>query len=178
MQTPNTFFKVTSSNGEINAHKENGQVISIIVHEGGDKSFADIKKLNIEEYLTYKALKEMPDTVDILDLGYWYENNPNAELKYEEPAHDWRKERDETQRANEGWNILPPTEENAEQLGIYDLDGPDKIKNILTWGGMTPTDGYWILEHESGKFSTVVNRDSEYGSFAQCKELLKEVVEF
>lgn len=73
-----------------------------------------------------------------------------------------------------GWERKDVTEELCNELGIYDVDGGnDKVKHILVYDG-----GYWILEHESGTFSTVVMRDSVYGTFEECKELLKDVVSF
>lgn len=33
----------------------------------------------------------------------------------------------------------------------------------------------WIVGHVSGKFSTTVYNESEYGSFDECKQLLKEI---
>lgn len=81
-------FEVASSNGTLTVNRNTGEVLAWSCNE----ELSNITKFDIVEYLTYHNLKdhsEIPEYVDILDIGYWYFNKG---LKYEEPAHDWREE--------------------------------------------------------------------------------------
>lgn len=83
-----TTFDVCSSHGTLTVNRNNGEVL----HWNCNEELNHILKFDMVEYLTYHNLKdnsEVPDYVDILDIGYWYFNKG---LKYEEPAHDWREE--------------------------------------------------------------------------------------
>lgn len=80
-------FKVCSSNGEITVDKENG----ICIKYNCNEDIADIIIFDIKENEKYHNRKiEGGDELDILDFGYWYKDGDI--IKYEEPAHDWRKE--------------------------------------------------------------------------------------
>ncbi|MEP2668928.1 MAG: hypothetical protein ABJH04_08030 [Cyclobacteriaceae bacterium] len=78
---------VYSSNGEITVNKKTGDVVLITPNGSDDAAFRRIKKFDLDEYKRYYNLECIPDNIDILDLGYWYDNN-----EYEEPAMDWREE--------------------------------------------------------------------------------------
>ncbi len=84
----NTFL-VFSSHGEITADKETGNVIKIDLTcdcKHNEQCINNIKQFDVNEFKMYYS-KEIPESVDILDLGYWLNNGG-----YEEPAHDWREE--------------------------------------------------------------------------------------
>lgn len=78
-------FTVTSSHGVISVSKKTGDVLSVSHYKGAD-SLYHIKRFDLDEYQqTYKT--EVPDTVDILDIGYWTHSD-----KYEPACQDWRAE--------------------------------------------------------------------------------------
>lgn len=52
----------------------------------GDNPY-NIKRIDIDEYKTYYKLKIIPQNIDVLTIGYWYENN-----KYQPAEKDYRKE--------------------------------------------------------------------------------------
>ncbi len=75
---------VNSSNGHLKVDKQTGSVMQCIMDgEGIDK----IKRFDLQEWKKYYPDKELPDSIDILDLGYW-----NKDGSYEEPVYDWRNE--------------------------------------------------------------------------------------
>lgn len=86
-----TTFTITSSNGIITADKRSGKVISIEEYPGDcdDPYFKTISKFDVAEYSRFYSAG-IPDSVDILDLGYFYEGKKGT--SYEEPAHDWRED--------------------------------------------------------------------------------------
>lgn len=93
-------FRITSSSGELIANKITGEVFQSEIYPRGDPSIKNIKTFDIEEYKRYYEVNEMPESVDILDLGYDYEID--GKLAYEEPAHHWRKE---TKKMRKGKDI-------------------------------------------------------------------------
>lgn len=86
-----TVFTITSSNGIITANKQTGKVISIEEYPGDcdDPYFSKILKFDVDEYRRFYSA-DIPDSVDILDLGYFYQGKKGT--SYEEPAHDWRED--------------------------------------------------------------------------------------
>lgn len=95
----NTFI-INSSNGEWYAHKDSGIVINdtkpYSTGEGKDKKGWDktiyIRKFNVNEWKKYYGT-EVPDSIDILSIGYHYHRNGKTTTpwEYEPPAEDWRK---------------------------------------------------------------------------------------
>ena len=78
---------VISSHGVIVANPESGEVEKVVSRcNCGECGLDDILKFDVEEYRKHHNA-ELPDTVDILDIGYWEKNG-----EYEEPCHDWREE--------------------------------------------------------------------------------------
>lgn len=85
------YMWVHSSHGKIKVDKTSGECVAVY-NEKGDRSFRDnelltIVKFDIDEY--EKKYGPAPYIIDILDLGYWTDHG-----HYEEPAHDWREDRD------------------------------------------------------------------------------------
>lgn len=84
------FIIVTSSHGTFTIHRENLEIslFESAHEEPTNEDIVCITKFDFEEWQkNYNS--EIPERVDILDLGYWY--NGKSQLEYEEPAHDWRK---------------------------------------------------------------------------------------
>lgn len=83
---------IRSSNGELIANPESGHVISCKMEDDGE-GLDKIIRFDLEEFKKhYNYTQEsLPISIDILDLGYWYESIDDI-VKYEEPAHEWRKE--------------------------------------------------------------------------------------
>lgn len=76
-------FKVYSSHGEILVDKQTGNVIELDQYPTSDE-LTDIVKFDVEEYQnTYKT--DIPDHVDILDLGCWMKDGA-----YDGPVWSWR----------------------------------------------------------------------------------------
>mgnify|MGYP006935514056 CR=1 FL=1 len=65
-----------------------------------------------------------------------------------------------------GWIGYDPTPELFE---TYSIEGDNAFKVLLR-------NGYWILLHNDGKFSTVACNTSAYGSFQECLKLLNDMV--
>lgn len=91
---------VRSSNGELSVEATTGEVIHCELYEDGDKAITEIRLFDIQEYKLFYALDEVPASIDILDLGYWYGPPHNGYFalqamgfkgrRYEEPDTDWR----------------------------------------------------------------------------------------
>lgn len=83
---------VHSSNGELLIDKETGKVIDFTQAEG-EAGIADIHTFDIEEWKRRYSNEELPDDIDILDLGYWYGEFAPERGKistYEPPVEEWR----------------------------------------------------------------------------------------
>lgn len=87
-------FDVTSSHGTIIAEKATGKVVKMNLncdcHTTGEACINRIVRFDVIEWCLAWEEKEMADSVDILDLGYW--DKPKKQEVYVEPAHDWRQE--------------------------------------------------------------------------------------
>jgi len=89
---------VCSSHGVLTINAITGEVVSINLEEPESeegKDLASIARFDLEEWKGKYQKSELPKSIDILDLGYWYGNNPE---QYEEPAHDWRIETEEMRK--------------------------------------------------------------------------------
>ena len=70
---------MNSSNGTLTVNRANGNVISC-----HGEALANIKRFDLEEFRAHYG-KDVPDSVDILDLGYW------DDRRYIGPDNEWRK---------------------------------------------------------------------------------------
>ena len=91
-------FNIGTSEGSIVAFKDTGIVAHIFI-ESRDAYINNIKCFDINEYLAFWNVSELPDNIDILNLGYWYvvrcpktEHKSGFKEVYEPPAMDWRVE--------------------------------------------------------------------------------------
>lgn len=75
-----TTFEIASSNGTLTAFAETGEVLSCECDEGNE--LAEIRAFDVREYK--KNHNEIPDSIDILNLGFWYDRDGN--LAYEKAA--------------------------------------------------------------------------------------------
>jgi hypothetical protein len=92
-EQPSLTFEVRSSHGTLTAAKSNGAVVNCVLNDNEDEdghSLLDITKFDVKEFRTYHniGIDAMPDSIDILDLGYWYDNGIGL---YESPDGDWRE---------------------------------------------------------------------------------------
>lgn len=78
---------ISSSNGGILADPKTGEVIEISCENG---ELDNIKEIDFEEYCKHYGLEKPPQTIDILDVGYWYDKD--GATRYESPCQDWRVE--------------------------------------------------------------------------------------
>lgn len=83
-------FDVISSGGIIRVRKSSGVVVEVLLEKDDDPDYQNLKEItrfDMKEWHEAYPKEEVPDTVDILDLGYWMKNN-----QYETPVYDWRAE--------------------------------------------------------------------------------------
>lgn len=80
---------VTSSHGNW-IMDENGRVLDVTVFHEQDENILSIDKFDVEEYKHRNNCHLLPDTIDILDLGYWY-SPEEGRASYEQPAFDWKQ---------------------------------------------------------------------------------------
>lgn len=81
---------INSSNGDIEITAA-GKVINT-TDTSADQCISNIQHFNITEFLKYYQLEVMPASIDILDIGYWF-NGASGKPEYEPPAQDWREEK-------------------------------------------------------------------------------------
>lgn len=99
----NTTFVIRSSNGNWEAHKSDGLLLGeLYIHQQYDtgEGRVYIHKFDVAEYVKHYNLAstfDMPNEIDILDLGYWFGLSPvtysqKGRKKYESPCEEWRSE--------------------------------------------------------------------------------------
>ena len=84
----NETFYVRSSHGTLEVDIQTGYVTRLVEDLSNEtpNPLKKIVRFDLDGYKKYwKRSIEAGDDIDILNLGYWYQN-------YEEPAHEWRKE--------------------------------------------------------------------------------------
>lgn len=100
-----TELTVVSSHGTLTIDGE-GRVHHFEPNETGDPK--DIKHLNsitrfdLREWCRHHDGFTFPHRFDILDLGYWYKNVREQEVKYVPADKDWRKTVAEQKEASNG----------------------------------------------------------------------------
>jgi len=87
-----------SSHGEFEIDGDSGEVLSCTVYDPDTHddepgvNFRSITRFDVDEWRrTYG--RPLPDEVDILDVGFWYHDDPKHGEGYEPPVHSWRRER-------------------------------------------------------------------------------------
>lgn len=81
---------VMSSHGEITINGETGEIIKKVLYNKNQPDLKDISRFDVAEYRQKygkSSAAEMPNQIDILDLGYWVSSGT-----YVEPEHEWREE--------------------------------------------------------------------------------------
>ncbi len=87
-------LEVSGQHGVFTVDKQTGKIIShdqVGEEDGDGDNYSDIALVDVREYA--KTYGNIPDAVDILDIGYWLHNGT-----YESPEMEWRRERDEERR--------------------------------------------------------------------------------
>lgn len=85
---------VFSSSGEFQISPE-GDIVECVSEDiESDRFIFSVRKFNVSEWKKYYNKEELSDTIDILDIGYWYDGVPTQEStwEYEEPCKEWREE--------------------------------------------------------------------------------------
>ena len=77
---------IESSHGSLVVTIPAGEVLPEQSTYDGDE-IRPIIKFDLAEWCKYYDQKSLPQSLDILDVGYW-----NKDGTYEPPAYDWRKE--------------------------------------------------------------------------------------
>lgn len=80
---------VTSSNGTLEVNKVTGKILHRDITEPGN-GLEEITQFDLGEWVK-EYEKEVPDELDILDLGYWYRVPEEFDERYEFPVEDWRQ---------------------------------------------------------------------------------------
>lgn len=82
-------FVVFGSHGQVSANTETGDVVSYVPVEGDpEPGYGDIVRFDVVEWFS-KYPGEKLDSVDILDIGYWY--CAEAVNDYEPPVEEHRQ---------------------------------------------------------------------------------------
>jgi hypothetical protein len=82
-----TVFTVHGDHGELEVH-QTGRLVSPLLHNTYDDFI--ILRFDVAEFLSYYGYKQVPSSVDILDIGYWYMVEGCLEA-YEPPESDYRQ---------------------------------------------------------------------------------------
>lgn len=87
-------FEIRSSLGNVIAEKITGNVITVNLEPHSDTesigSITTILSFDVEEWKKYNGKNDLDESIDILDLGYYY-TSVSGIIEYEEPAKDWRE---------------------------------------------------------------------------------------
>lgn len=87
---------IYSSCGEWEIRRSTEQILNNTTYNYGEKMRDKywIRKFDTEEYRKHYAVENLPNTIDILDIGYWYGGVEEIKSSWQfEPADkDWRKE--------------------------------------------------------------------------------------
>ena len=89
--------KIRSSHGIIEIETATGLVVSLLELDLATFGRTNVPvRFDIEEWYRRYPKRSLADreSWDILDFGYWYYDHAHAmHVKYEEPAEDWREDR-------------------------------------------------------------------------------------
>jgi len=135
-----------SSHGSIEFDSETGIVFS--QHLDNCEDCPDnIGRFDVEEYKKFYGVTELPAEIDILDLGYWLEDE-----SYEEPAHDWRIERDENIRGELDLPTIPKDKKvmvkvDLQEIAFIGVVMGDYITNTLITGNRDRNLGVITLKY-------------------------------
>lgn len=88
-------FMVLSNHGEIEVD-ELGRITNV---QRWDDSESIPRSFNVEEWRKHYGRQHLPDVLDILDLGFWYDDG------YQEPEHEWRDFHEKERRARISGNV-------------------------------------------------------------------------
>jgi hypothetical protein len=81
----NTTFSVGSTHGVLTVDRQTGNVVSYYEHRDSLFSLKEIRKIDIEEWKRHHN-RELPDFVDVLDVGFWYKYSDTDDSDaYEDP---------------------------------------------------------------------------------------------
>jgi hypothetical protein len=78
-------FIVYGCGGELTVSASSGHVLEYDDMGYGDNEYAAIVFVNVDEWRNSHP-GDVPDRIDILDLGYWTDTG-----EYEPPKNDWRR---------------------------------------------------------------------------------------
>lgn len=91
LATQSKTLTVAGSHGWITADAETGRILRVQLNDfpflSSEDSYARIIRIDVAEY--QQKYGNLPDKLDILDVGYWTEDDG-----YEPPCQDWREDRD------------------------------------------------------------------------------------
>jgi len=67
-------------------------VPSLEVQEGEHDGYGDIIRFDVVEWRAHYG-RDLPGSLDILDIGYWYSGGPDMEVAYEPAEPEFRRPR-------------------------------------------------------------------------------------
>ena len=150
MKITENLFLVTGSHGSISASRVDGRATDYDVNnhdQDGGGHYEQIERFEIDEYMAYFGLDEMPDSIDIVDISYWYDRDGESVLEKFEPRHRSRTKfmhsghkmvmvreylygKDVTEFGDDGKVILYDTPEDAaDELEDYNACITDAYHN-------------------------------------------------
>lgn len=87
-------IEVSGSHGALYVDSTTGKVVGYVPQDWDEteqgEGYGDIVRVDLDEHKEYWGLKQPKDSIDILDVGYWYLKD--GVEHYEEPVEDWREE--------------------------------------------------------------------------------------
>lgn len=125
---------VSGSDIELNVDPVTGEVVSFT----GENPY-NINKIDVAEYLSYYDLDAMPSNVDILTVGYWYNDNQYAAAESDYRleirvlyVHKFTPGIYELKRGSEGVKTVYVLDENLQRIPLGKESAVDGSKLYKT----------------------------------------------
>lgn len=103
-------FQVISSHGTLFVDRSFGVVytLELLTDDIAERiQLASIKSFDLAEYKEYYKTDAIPDSVDILNMGYTYIDTRIMNVdRHEEPCHDWREMRGLIEEPEELFDVV------------------------------------------------------------------------
>jgi len=87
-------YTIRSNHGELTIG-EDGYVVMRQIHNSDSdegRHLTSITRFNLAEWKRYWSNTRQQTQIDILDIGYWYDDAEGEYYSYEPPVMSWRKE--------------------------------------------------------------------------------------
>lgn len=131
-------FQVISSHGTLFVNRDSG-VVERVILESDDVAarveLASMLVFDLAEYKKYYNTDTIPDSVDILNMGYTYKDTHirNSDA-YEEPCHDWREERGLIEESEDLFDVVTFSSFDDSKVDV--LRGALPFERAVTLAGI------------------------------------------